>query len=84
MALTTTQVRQISSDWADIVYARSGGTVIYDLDQIATGVTQIDAGVTVNGVVITGTLTVTGAMRLMTTRETTIMLALVLQTRAQI
>lgn len=84
MALTPDQVRQISASWADIVYARSGGTVKYNLDDVSTGVTQIDAGVTVNGVAITGTMTITGAMRFMTTRETTIMLALVLQTRAQI
>lgn len=84
MALTQAQVRQISAEWADVVYARSGGTVIYNLDDISTGVTQVDAGVTVSGAAITGTMNVTGPMRLMTTRETTIMLALVLQTRAQI
>jgi hypothetical protein len=27
MALTTNQVRQIAASWAEIVYARSGGTV---------------------------------------------------------
>lgn len=84
MALTPTQVRQISAEWADIVYARSGGTVTYALDQISDGVSQIDAGVTVNGAIISGSMTVTGPMRLMTTRETSIMLALVLQTRTGI
>ena len=84
MALTPAQVRQISAEWADIVYARSGGTVIYNLDDIATGVIQIDTGVTVSGVAISGTMNVTGAMRFMTTRETSIMLALVLQTRTGI
>lgn len=84
MALTPDQVRQISADWAEIVFERSGTTVTYHLDDISTGVTQIDAGVTVNGAAISGSMTVTGPMRLMTTRQTTIMLALVLQTRAQI
>jgi hypothetical protein len=84
MALTPAQVRQISAEWAQIVYERSGGTVIYALDQISDGVSQIDAGVTVNGAVISGTMNVTGAMRFMTTRETSIMLALVLQTRTGI
>lgn len=84
MALTPIQVSQIGAAWAQIVYERSGKTVLYNSDDIESGVTQIDAGVTVTGVTISGPLTVTGPMRLMTTRETTIMLALVLQTRAQI
>ena len=84
MALTTQQVRQVAASWAQIVYERSGGTAAYAIDDISTAVTQIDTGVTVSGVAITGTLTVTGPMRLMTTRETSIMLALVLQTRTGI
>jgi hypothetical protein len=81
MALTQAQTRQVAASWADIQFSRTGDTASHPLDDIMSGVTQIDAGMSITGGTINSTFTVTGPMATMTTRQTSIMVALVMQMR---